>query len=253
MKGQETKTTLGMHPVILLVCLVCMIGLSVSAAYLIMHAKYQGQVDNKDQQSLTVQKNNKALSDRNSELSNSLQKLQNEYGNLEAQYRDLASRLDSAEQKSMKTASELAGALKELKTAKTDASRLTNQLDAKLSEIEDLNADRQALQEKYNDFKEMLAPNLVLEPTWVNSGETALAFDGNLLIVLYQTSEKDKCQKDSVAVCYLIRGAEKKKLCLRTGKPEDFTYQYKTYLLNLLESKESEGVHRYCIYIMKQQ
>jgi len=241
----------GMYPVILLVCFVCLIGLSVSGTYLIMRVKYQNLADNKDREALTVQENNKALSDRNTELRNSLQKLENEYSGLESQYKDLASRLDSAEQKNIKTASQLDTALKDLETARGEVSKLTGKLDAKLSEIESLNVDRQALQDKYDEFKEMLAPDLVLEPTWVSSGETTPAFDGALLIVLYGTSDKYKCQKGSVAVSYLIRGADKKKLCLSAGKPENFTYQGKTYLFNLLESKQSGETHRFCIYITR--
>jgi hypothetical protein len=44
-----------------------------------------------------------------------------------------------------------------------------------------------------------------------------------------------------------------KQLCLRTGKPESFKYQGEKYLFNLLESKESEGAHHYCISILKAQ
>ena len=113
------------------------------------------------------------------------------------------------------------------------------ELDAKLSEIEALNVDQQTLEQKYNSFKEMLAPFLILEPTLVGSGETTMAFDGNLGIVLYEASDTSKCHKDSVAVSYLINGTDKKKLCLRTGKPESFKYQGKKYLLNLLESKKA--------------
>jgi archaellum component FlaC len=253
MPGEKTKKTVAMHPAILLVCFVCLIGLSVSAAYLIVLVKYHSQLDNKDQEILTVRKENQALADQNIELRHSLEKLENEYSNLEPRYKDLASWLDTAEQKNMQTASELATVSKALETAKADVLKLTEELDAKLSEIAALNADRQALDQKYNGFKEMLASYLVLEPTWVSSGETTRALDGNLLIVLYEASEKEKCHKDSAAVGYLISGNDKKKLCLRTGKPESFTCRGKNYLFNLLESKESEGVHRYCICIMKQR
>ena len=76
--------------------------------YLIHHAKYKKQSDNKDQEILTVQKNNKSLSDENIELRNSLQKLENEYSNLESHTKTLRSGLDNAEQKNTQTASELA-------------------------------------------------------------------------------------------------------------------------------------------------
>ena len=81
----------------------------------------------------------------------------------------------------------------------------------------------------------------VLKPTWVNSGETTLAFDGNLRIVLYNPSDKDECQKDSAAVCYLISGTDKKKLCLRTGKPENFTYQGKELFVQLVRDRSAGG------------
>jgi hypothetical protein len=195
---EETKKTLSIRPITLLVCFVCLIGLSVSATYLVVFVKYQSQLDNKNQEVLAVQKNNKALADQNIELRNSLQKLEDE----------------------------------------------TSKLGAQLSEIEAQKADRQTLDQKDNGFKEMP----VLKPTWVSSGETTLAFDGNLRIVLY-ASDKDKCQKDSAAVSYLTSDTDNKKLCLRTGKPEDFTYQGKNYLFNLSGIVATAGVSRYCISI----
>jgi len=253
MQGEKKRRAVSMRPITLLVCFVCLVGLSASATYLIDHAKYKKQSDDKYQEILAVQQDNKSLSDKNIELQNSLQKLENEYNNLESQYRDLASRLDIAEQKNTQTASESASAWKDLETARVDALRLRGELDDKLSEIEALNADRQALEQKCNGFKEMLAPYLILEPTWVGSGETTTAFDGNLISVLYEVSDTSKCPKDSAAVGYLISGTDKKKLCLRTGKPESFKYKGNTYLFNLLESKQSEGAHRYCISILKER
>src|SRR5208283_2023988 len=96
--GEKTKIV-RMRPLTLLVCFVCLIGLSVAATYLIHHAKYKKQSGNKDQEILNVQKNNKSLSDENIELKNSLQKLKNEYSNLESPHKDLVSGLDTAEQK----------------------------------------------------------------------------------------------------------------------------------------------------------
>ncbi len=168
-----------MHPVTLLVYFVCLIGLSVSATYLSHHAKYEKLPDDEAQEILGDQENKKSLSVA---LQNSLQRLENEYGNLESQYKDLASKLDTAEQKNTRTASELASALKDLEAAKVNALNLRGELDVKLSEIEALNVDRQTLEEKYNGFKEKLTPYLILEPKWVGSGETTTAFDGNLMI-----------------------------------------------------------------------
>jgi hypothetical protein len=199
MDGEKMKRTFGLPPIILLVCFVCLIGLSVSATYSIVRVKYQSQLDNKNQEALTVQENNKALADQNIELRNSLQKLEDEY----------------------------------------------SKLDAQLSEIKALKADRQTLEQKSDGFEEMV----VLKPTWVSSGETTLAFDGNLRIVLHETSDKDECQKDSAAVSYLTSDTDKKKLCLRTGKPENFTYQGKNYLFNLSGIAAQASVHRYCISI----
>jgi hypothetical protein len=120
---------------------------------------------------------------------------------------------------------------------------------AQLSEREAPKAEQQPLEQKDNGFKEMP----VLKPTWVNSGETTPAFDGNLRIVLYKASDKDECQKDSTAVGYLTSDTDKKKLCLRTGKPENFTYQGKNYLFNLSGIAAQASVYRYCISISLEQ
>jgi len=249
----KRRRTFSLGPITLLLCFACLIGLSVSATYLIDHAKYKKQSDNEHAEILVIQKNNKSLSDKNIALENSLQKLENEHSNLESQYKDLASGLDTAERENAQTASELTSALKDLEAARVDVLKLRGELDAKFSEIEALNVDQRTLEQKYNGFKEMLAPYLILEPTLVRSGETPMALGGNLGIVLYEASDTSKCYKDSAAVCYLISGTDKKELCLRTGKPESFKYQGKKYLFNLLESKESEGAHHYCISILKER
>ncbi len=251
--GEKTGRTVKMRPITLLLCFLCLIALSVSATYFVGHAKHKKQTNDEGEEVQTVQKNNKSLSDKNAALEDSLQKLENERGNMESQNKDLSSRLDAVEQKDTQTASELASALKDLATARDDALKVRGELDTRLSEIEALNTNRQTLEQKYNGFKEMLAPYLILEPTPVGSGETVEAFDGNLGIVLYEVPDKSRCHKDSAAVGYLISGTDKKELCLRTGKPESFKYQGKRYLFNLLESKEGEGAHHYLISILKEQ
>ncbi len=200
---EETKKTISIRRITLLVCFVCLIGLSASVTYLIERVKYQRQLDNKNQEVQTIQKYNKTLTDQNIELSNSLQKLEDEH----------------------------------------------SKLDAQLSEMEALKADQQTSEQKDNGFKE----TLVLKPTWVNSGQTMPAFDGNLRIVLYKASDKDECQKDSAAVSYLISDTDKKKLCLQTGRPENFTYQGRNYLFNLSGIAAQASVYRYCISISLEQ
>ncbi len=198
---QETKKTFSMHPIALLVCFVCLIGLSASVTYLIVHAQYQRQLDNKNQEVQTIQQSNKDLTDQNIELRNSLQKLEDEYG----------------------------------------------KLNARLSEMEaSMKAEQQPPEQKENAPEEVP----VLKPTCVNSGETTLAFDGSLRIVLYKPSDKDECQKDSAAVCYLTSDTDKTKLCLRIGKPENFTYQGKDYLFNLSGIAAQGSVYRFCISIL---
>jgi len=119
-----------------------------------------------------------------------------------------------------------------------------SKLDAQLSEIEAQRSDRQTSEQKYSGFGE----TQVLKPRWVNSGETTQAFDGSLRIVLY-ASDKEQCPKDSAAVGYLSSDTGKNKLCLRTGKPEEFTYQGKNYLFNLSGIAATADVSRYYISI----
>ena len=203
MLKEKTKKTLSMHPITLLVCFVCLIGLSASVTYLIAHVKYQRQLDRKTLEVKTIQKNNKALTDQNIELKNSLKKLEDEQSRLKSQ----------------------------------------------LSAIDTQKADKQTPEQKYKGIEE----TPVLKPTWVSAGGPTLAFDGNLRIVLYKASDKDECQKDSAAVSYLISGTDKKKLCLRIGKTESFTYQGKNYPFNLSGIAAQAGVYRYCISISLEQ
>lgn len=200
---EETKKNIGMRSIILLLSSLCLIGLSASVTYTIVHARYQRQLDNKNLEVQTIQEHNKALTDENTELRNSLQKLEDESGKLEA----------------------------------------------RLSEIEAQKTDQQASEQKDNAPLQML----VLKPTWVNSGETLPAFDGNLRIVLSKASDKDECPKDSAAVSYLTSDTGKTKLCLRVGKPEYFAYQGRDYSLNLSGIAGLAGVYRYCISISLEQ
>ena len=199
MLTEKTKKIYSISPITLLVSLLCLVGLSVAATYLIVSITYQSKLDNKNQELLSLQENNKALADRNTELKNSLQKLEDDYGKLEAQ----------------------------------------------LSEIQAQKANQQTSDQKYNDVKEEM---LVLKPTWVSSGQTTLAFDGSLRIVLYGP-DRDNCQKDSAAVTYLASDTDNSKLCLQTGRPENFTYQGKNYLFSLSGIVTTAGVSRYCISI----
>ena len=64
MPTEETKKTLNIRPMALLVCFVFLIGLSVAATYLVVRVNYQSQLDNRNQEVLTVQKNNEALTRR---------------------------------------------------------------------------------------------------------------------------------------------------------------------------------------------
>ncbi len=124
-----------------------------------------------------------------------------------------------------------------------------SKLDAQLSQMEAQKAERQTSEQKSNDVKEML----VLKPTWVTSGGTTLAFDGSLRIVIHKASDNDECPTNSAAVSYLTSDKEQKKLCLRTGMPENFTYQDKNYLFNLSGIAAEAGVYRYCISISLEQ
>lgn len=89
MEGETTKRTVSMHNVILIMCFVCLVGLSASGTYLIMRAKNQNQLDDINQKVLTLEKNNQSLTDRNTELMNSLQKLEDEHNELESRYKDI--------------------------------------------------------------------------------------------------------------------------------------------------------------------
>ena len=251
---EKPERTVSMRPVTLLVCAVCLIALSTAAAYLILHTGYKRQFDNKDQEILTLQSNNKSLSDKNMELQKSADKTANEFSNLETRFKDLESRLDAAERNNSQTASELALTLKDREISRAEVLKLKSDLEAKSSQLEALGTDRRAMEKRYTSLLETLGVHVVLEPTWVRSGETTGAFDGNLSIVLNEGSDMSKCRKDSEAVVYLSGDKHKENLCLRTGKPETFKYQGGTYFFNLLQSEDnSEGAHRYCIFIYRKR
>lgn len=94
---------------------------------------------------------------------------------------------------------------------------------------------------------------LVLKPTWVSSGQTTLAFNGNLRIIVNEASGKDECPENLGTVSYLISAEGKKKLCLRTGEPANFTYQGKQYSFNLSGIATTAGMFNYCISISQTQ
>ncbi len=136
---------------------------------------------------------------------------------------------------------------------RTSLQKLEDEYSKQETRYKDLEFRLDAAEQKNMQMTPELATDseemLILKPTWVSSGKTTLAFDGNLRIVLHQASDNDECQKNSAAVSYLTGDTDKKKLCLRTGKPEDFTYQGKNYLFNLSGIAAQAGVYRYCISI----
>ena len=73
--GKKQRRAGRTRPITLLFCIVCLIGLSVSATYLIDHAKFKKLSGKEDEEILALQKNNKSLSDKNIALENSLQKV----------------------------------------------------------------------------------------------------------------------------------------------------------------------------------
>jgi cell division protein FtsB len=110
MLGENTKRAVSARAITVLFLLACLIGLSLSAAFLFGHAIYKKQFEDKDRQVLAAEKNNEFLSDKNVELQNSLQKLEDAYSSLESRYKDLvASSLLAQHMAAMNTKSSSAG------------------------------------------------------------------------------------------------------------------------------------------------
>ena len=107
MAGETTKRTVSVSPVTLAVWFACLIGVSVSAAFLVGYAIYKKQSDDKDRLVLAVEKNNKFLSDKNIELQHSLQKLEDLHGNLESRYLELAASLGPPQHRAAATTNNL--------------------------------------------------------------------------------------------------------------------------------------------------
>lgn len=252
MPEERQTRTITMRPLMLAVVSVCLIGLSAGVTYFIGHTAYEQTCNQKDRELLDARNNAKTLSDANIELRSSIKELEAKYTEIDSKSKELAAKVEGAEQKNTQTAAQLASTLKELENSKADFARIKSDLDGKNSQIETISADRQAAEQKLQGMKQMVSPYLVLEPTWVAPGETTLALDGKLGIVLDDASATNIACKDSAASGHINAPRTKKLLCLRTGEPERFRYRGKKYLLDLIDSKESEGSQHYFISILKE-
>lgn len=236
---EDKERSTGLRVAIVIVCVLCLMGLSVLATYLILDSRYKKQANIENQKILLDNKNIKNhianLSDTNAKLKTSLIQLHREYNNLGGLNKTLISMLHSAEQDDTQTGVKLKSALENLETAKADALKREGELSAKLQ-----------------TFKDVLAPYLILEPTWSSSGQSTSLFDGNLTVALYQISPEDKSHKGAAAFAYLIEGKHKRKLFLQTGKPELFYYRGQKFLFNLLKSTEGQFKPHYFFTILRE-
>ena len=209
----------------LIIFIVCFVFLAVlSASSIIFNGIYKKQIYEKDKQLSIAHNNITTLSQKNIELNTSLQKLTSHYVILKSQNEDLASELNSSQLRNTKLDSKLTSALDDLKLSKADAIKA------------------KGVTEELLIFKDIIAPYVVLEPTWVRSGVGTSAFNGNITIVFYENSQNHKCVDTSSSICYFIEKKHKRILCLEARKPDIFTYHHNQYLLNLLQLA---GKHRW--------
>lgn len=82
MPADDRKRKVTMRAATLVICFVCLAGLSALAAYQVARFEYQKQLTGKDLQIGAIRRSEKALAGRNVELLRSLRKIEDEYGRL---------------------------------------------------------------------------------------------------------------------------------------------------------------------------
>lgn len=231
---EQKRNSSGLRLAIVIVCVLCLMGLSAFTTYVLLNKRYTKEADILNQKIMLDERNIKNLSDINSDLKMSIATVENQYINTNSLNKVLSSMLHSTEHEDTDTNVKLKIIMKNLNEAKTDALKRELELSTKLQVLQNL-----------------LAPYVIVKPTWVISGQSTPIIDDTLTAILNQISPDDKIHKNSVAFVYLIQGKLKRKLFLEMGKPQPFFYNGKKYLFNLLQSNSDKGGLHYCIAILK--
>ncbi|MGC8493438.1 MAG: hypothetical protein ACP5SH_17060 [Syntrophobacteraceae bacterium] len=216
------------------VCVLCLVGLSVFTTYAFMNKRYTKQIHILNQKIMLDKRNIKNLSDINSELKMSIATAENQYMNTKSLNKVLSSMLHSTEHEDTNANVKLKELLKNLNEAKTDALKRELELTTKLQTLQNL-----------------LAPYIIVKPTWIMSGQSTPIIDDTLTATLNPIPPDDKAHTTFVAFVSLIQGKLKRKLFLEAGKPQPFYYKGKKYLFNVLQSNSDKGGVHYCISILK--
>ncbi len=231
---EQKKENSGLRLAIMAVCILCLMGLSVFTTYVLMNKRYAKQVGILNRKIMLDKRNIKNLSDINSELKMSIATAENRYMNINSLNKVLSSMLHRTEHDNTKTNVKLQMVLKNLNETKTDALKRELELTTKLQTLQNL-----------------LAPYIVVKPTWITSGQATPIIDDTLTATLNPIPPDDKSHTTFVGFVSLIQGKVKRKLFLEIGQPQPFYYKGKRYLFNVLQSNSDKGGVHYCIAILK--
>ncbi len=220
--------------IVLFISFIYITVLSVSVFYTLLDTRYKSQIYNQNKQIIEDHKRIAILTNKNANLYISIKTSQCDQNAIYSKYNDLVSKLHSCTATNADITAQLTSVLDNLKSAHANTIKLKDVIS------------------NLQTFKSIVAPYVVLAPTWVGSGVGTPAFDGNLMIIIYEKSQNDKSCKESSIIGYLIENTHKQKLCLKTRQPGTFKYQRNEYLLDLLDSQETpDKSRRYCISILK--
>jgi hypothetical protein len=234
MSIKATQGTATYRLIILFISFIYVTVLSIAVFYTLLETKYKTQINNQKSQLLMEYNKIATLSNNKVEFNLLMDQIRNDYKHIASKNSSLGLELNLCMHRNARLTSQLQSTSDALNAANTDIIRLKI-----------VNSDLQIL----NDI---MTPYMVLKPTWVDSGAGISAFNGNLMIIIYENSKDDKSCRDSSSICYLIEKKYKKKLCLDTRKPVVFNYQRNQYLFDLVDSQQvPDGGHRYRISIFR--
>ena len=237
------------HPILVVICIVftlCDIVLLTCVIYDRIQRKETTELRSSYNEIL---KNKEELDGQLKGMRDSYERLSSNFNHTETMYKELEKRTSELQTKLDSRVASLSADLSSCQSTNLD---FISQIAAKESSSVSMKNKIYEYELMTTSFKKLLAPQLILEPTWIKTAEVLTAFDGNCEIFIDEASDKNPCLKNQATSISLKIENSKSVLCVQIDQPESFKYKGKKYFICLLGVKEEEQSRHYLVSILKE-
>ena len=237
------------HPILVVICMVftvCDIVLLTCFIY--------NQIERKETTELRssyneILKNKEELDGQLKGMRDSYERLSNNFNHTETMYKELEKRTSELQTRLDSRVASLSADLTACQNTNLD---FISQIAGKESSFVSMRNQVYDYELTTTAFRKLFSQQLILEPTWIKTGEVLTAFDGNCEIVIDEASNKTQCLKSQGTSISLKIENSRNDLCVQIDQPESFKYKGKKYFIYLLGVKEVEQSRHYLVSILKE-